>query len=558
MADFLLERELPNLKVAVDNSTLLETDNDDCMDLDENTKTERGADITEPPPPQVVVPARIADRARKSSDEMAADDVDDPEAYMVQYSDLYRSLGLDPRRPGGTRLNALHVRGVTEMATEDVMEYFKDYGPASVDWINDYACNVVWQRNQDAARAMQELSRPLLVKPKNRDEHDSPTLEAKPAPSCVSPLNRPDQSTATAGSIARQQSADGGTGDGCEEVVVMSDDEFGDDAGPSEPSVAKSTAVEREELDISEVGIPVPPGEWRRATKPHPKAKILLLRFSNKYDKKMPGAEKHSEYYKKYGNPNYGGMTGLISNSRKRRMRESKSASFALGSARSMDTGDDSDRDRSLLGARQRAVKRMRMRMYADEEEEKQRRGKRPGALGTPTPPTPWSTPGNSPTSDEETFSRSLSTSVSGSSVWDRLSGGRANLFRRQDHEDVDEYGDNDQDRFSLPRRSRYVDLDDPSLRDDYDPADDSFGASGYGDDFEFEDRSGVGSRRGLGRARRGDDDDEDDDDDARQLLSTVRMAGTDLRSKLEKLRQSRSAQEHMNPLRISVSNEAP
>lgn len=66
MADFLLERELPNLKVAVDSNTLLETDNDDCMDLDENTKTERGADITEPP--QIVVPARIADRARKSSD----------------------------------------------------------------------------------------------------------------------------------------------------------------------------------------------------------------------------------------------------------------------------------------------------------------------------------------------------------------------------------------------------------------------------------------------------------------------------------------------------------
>lgn len=554
MADFLLERELPNLKVAVDSNTLLETDNDDCMDLDENTKTERGADITEPP--QIVVPARIADRARKSSDEMAADDVDDPEAYMVQYAELYRSLGVDPRRPGGTRLNAVHVRGVTDMTTEDVMEYFKDCGPTSVDWINDYACNVVWQRNQDAARALEELSRPLLVKPKVREEHDSPTLEAKPPPICVSPLNRTEQTAAT-GSIIRQQSAETGAGDGSEEVVVMSDDEFGDDAGPSEPPAAKDTVAGREELDVSEVGIPVPPGEWRRAVRPHPKAKMLLLRFSNKYDKKMPGAEKHSDFYKKYGNPNYGGMTGLISNSRKRRMREAKSASFALGSARSMDTGDDSDRDRSLLGARQRAVKRMRMRMYADEEEEKQRRGKRPGALGTPTPPTPWSTPGNSPTSDEETFSRSLSTSVSGSSVWDRLSGGRANLFSRQDQEDVDEYGDDEQDRFPVPRRSRYVDLDDPSLRDDYDPTDDSYGASGYGNDFAFEDRSGHGSRRG-GHTRRDDEDDEGDDEDARRPLSTVRMAGTDLRSKLEKLRQSRSAPERMNALRISVSNEAP
>uniref|UniRef100_A0A1E1X5X9 Nuclear cap-binding protein subunit 3 n=1 Tax=Amblyomma aureolatum TaxID=187763 RepID=A0A1E1X5X9_9ACAR len=556
MADFLLERELPNLKVAVDSNTL-EADNDDCMDLDESSKVEKGADITESPQ-QVIVPARVADRARKSSDEMAADDGDDPEAYMVQFAEVYRSLGVDPRRPGGTRLNAVHVRGVTDMGTEDVLEYFKEYDPSSIDWINDYACNVVWQRNQDVARALQELSRPLLVKPKARgDGGDSPTAEGKPPPSCVSPLNRPEQA-ATSRSIVRQESAEGGGGDGSEEVVVMSDDEFCDDAGVSGTPAPKGPVPDREVLDISEVGVPVPPGEWRRAIVPHPKAKILLMRFSNKYDKKMPGAEKHSEYYKKYGNPNYGGMTGLISNSRKRRMREGKSASFALGSARSMDTGDDSDRDRSLLGARQRAVKRMRMRMYADEEEEKQRRGKRPGALGTPTPPTPWSTPGNSPTSDEETFTRSLSTSVSGSSVWDRLSGGRANLFtKRHEHEDDDEYGADDRDRFPLPRRSRYVDLDDPSLRDDYDPAEDGYGNSSYGHDFVFDERSGHGSRRSS-RGRRDDDDDEGDDEDAHRLLSTVRMAGTDLRSKLEKLRQSRTAPERMNPLRISVSNEAP
>lgn len=551
MADFLLERELPNLKVAVDSNSLLEADNDDRMDLDEGTKAEKGAEEQ-----QDVVAARVADRAHKSSDEMAADDSDDPEAYMVQYAELYRSLGVDPRRPGGTRLNAVHVRGVTDMSTDDVLEYFKSYEPASIDWINDYACNVVWERNQDAARALDELSRPLLVKSKAREGTPPPGEAAKPpSASCVSPLNRPEPAAAAASAVVggRRRSSEGG--DGSEEVVVMSDDDFGDDSViQPEPSPAKGPG--RDEVDVSDVGVPVPPGEWRRAITPHPKTKMLLLRFSNKYDKKMPGAEKQSEYYKKYGNPNYGGMTGLISNSRKRRMREAKSASFALGSARSMDTGEDSDRDRSLLGARQRAVKRMRMRMYADEEEEKQRRGKRPGALGTPTPPTPWSTPGNSPTSDEETFSRSLSTSVSGSSVWDRLSGGRANLFTKRDDDDDDDdedLGADDRDRFLPPRRSHYVDLDDPNLRDDYNPAEDAYG-SVFGRDFGFEGRPGLGSRRG----RRDDEDDEGDEEDPHRILSTVRMAGTDLRSKLEKLRQSKSAPERMNPLRISVSNEAP
>lgn len=442
------------------------------------------------------------------------------------------------------------------MSTDDVLEYFKSYEPASIDWINDYACNVVWERNQDAARALDELSRPLLVKSKAREGTPPPGEAAKPpSASCVSPLNRPEPAAAAASAVVggRRRSSEGG--DGSEEVVVMSDDDFGDDSViQPEPSPAKGPG--RDEVDVSDVGVPVPPGEWRRAIAPHPKTKMLLLRFSNKYDKKMPGAEKQSEYYKKYGNPNYGGMTGLISNSRKRRMREAKSASFALGSARSMDTGEDSDRDRSLLGARQRAVKRMRMRMYADEEEEKQRRGKRPGALGTPTPPTPWSTPGNSPTSDEETFSRSLSTSVSGSSVWDRLSGGRANLFTKRDDDDDDDdedLGADDRDRFLPPRRSHYVDLDDPNLRDDYNPAEDAYG-SVFGRDFGFEGRPGLGSRRG----RRDDEDDEGDEEDPHRILSTVRMAGTDLRSKLEKLRQSKSAPERMNPLRISVSNEAP
>lgn len=55
---------------------------------------------------------------------------------------------------------------------------------------------------------------------------------------------------------------------------------------------------------------------------PCAKAEYLFMRYAMKADKKLPGAEKKSEYYKKYGNPNFGGITGLISNSRKRRLRQ--------------------------------------------------------------------------------------------------------------------------------------------------------------------------------------------------------------------------------------------
>ncbi|KAJ8311964.1 hypothetical protein KUTeg_009337 [Tegillarca granosa] len=67
-------------------------------------------------------------------------------------------------------------------------------------------------------------------------------------------------------------------------------------------------------------------------------------------DKKLPGAEKRSKYYVKYGNPNFGGAVGLLSNSRKRKFRarqmrdEIKEAKEAIKSQqRSTITYDDVD-----------------------------------------------------------------------------------------------------------------------------------------------------------------------------------------------------------------------
>ena len=66
--------------------------------------------------------------------------------------------------------------------------------------------------------------------------------------------------------------------------------------------------------------IPTPPGVWRLGFE-YPKATALLMRFATRSDRKMKGAERLSKFYCKYGNPNYGGIKGLISTSRKRRLR---------------------------------------------------------------------------------------------------------------------------------------------------------------------------------------------------------------------------------------------
>lgn len=73
-------------------------------------------------------------------------------------------------------------------------------------------------------------------------------------------------------------------------------------------------------VDPSTIQCPIPPGYWRLGTT-HAKAKYILLRFAYKTDKKPYKAEKFSEYYKKHGNPNYGGLKGFISESKKQKFK---------------------------------------------------------------------------------------------------------------------------------------------------------------------------------------------------------------------------------------------
>ncbi|KAM7310180.1 hypothetical protein ISCGN_007117 [Ixodes scapularis] len=433
--------------------------------------------------------------------EMAAEDADDPEddpAFAAQLQELYQSLKVDAKRPAGTRLNTLHVRGVSNMSTEDVEHFFREYGPSSVDWINDHACNVVWQRPRDAARALLALSRPLRLRrrPKARPpprEAPDPTGQEGKANHCA-PGSRPTPRTLHSAGTGRKLE---------EEVVLMSEEDL-----PGEE--------EEEVLDVSELEVPLPPGQWRKATPDHPKAKMLLLRFSSKHDRKGPGAEKQSEYYRKYGNPNYGGMTGLISGSRKRRMRRG-------AASRDPSRSDDESHGEAGRGSGQQRVAK-RMRMYADDEEDRLQRRKQATLSDADWAPTPWSSPGRSPPSDEEPRS---------GTVWDRLSGGRALATEPRRRSPP-----------PPPHRSRYVDLDDPRLRDDYDPAeeDDDFGY-GYGYDY------GERPRREADR----------EDFPGRRSSSGVGTAGTDLRAKLEKLRQSRSlaSERKTRPLRISVARDA-
>lgn len=160
------------------------------------------------------------------------------------------------------RFEALHLRGTEEMSTQDVFDYFRGYAPASIEWINDSSCNVVWLESWQAARAMIERSTAISKPPVSDTNEDEMDLEA---------AEKPD--------------------------------------APNAPV----------------------PGVWRLGSE-CPKATPLFIRFATRNDRKVKGAERMSHYYTKYGNPNYGGMVGLISSSRKRRFRGLESPSLPIDS----------------------------------------------------------------------------------------------------------------------------------------------------------------------------------------------------------------------------------
>ncbi|KAG5446476.1 hypothetical protein CSKR_112207, partial [Clonorchis sinensis] len=67
-----------------------------------------------------------------------------------------------------------------------------------------------------------------------------------------------------------------------------------------------------------------PSGRWFKALSVPSKTVSLFLRFAHTTDVKLPGAERRSLYYRRYGNPNYGGMTGILSRSYRRRLQGPK------------------------------------------------------------------------------------------------------------------------------------------------------------------------------------------------------------------------------------------
>lgn len=133
----------------------------------------------------------------------------------------------------------------------------------------DITGNVVWFDNVTAARAMLGLSKRILgsvAKYSDRENNDSENRK--------------------------------------EDTARIADEEH--ESNDTDENGRKDNCI-----SIKDIDYPLPPGIWRKGID-YPKSKGIFLRFATRSDKKQVNAEKKSEYYKKYGNPNFGGKCNFV------------------------------------------------------------------------------------------------------------------------------------------------------------------------------------------------------------------------------------------------------
>ncbi|KAL3268049.1 hypothetical protein HHI36_007178 [Cryptolaemus montrouzieri] len=178
---------------------------------------------------------------------------------------LYVSLGITVDNADQVRYEAIHLRSSNEINFENVVSYFMDYAPTSIEWVDDESCNIIWEDKLSTARALFHISQVVKGMPvRVASEHiiDSFILEESDLAKDVTLMNENRQI----------------------ELRDESTEEF------------NKLCVENS-VDISVINIPIPPGYWRLGRKSI-NSYSVLLRFSMKIDKKPYRTEKCSNFYK--------------------------------------------------------------------------------------------------------------------------------------------------------------------------------------------------------------------------------------------------------------------
>ncbi|XP_072099486.1 nuclear cap-binding protein subunit 3 isoform X2 [Mobula birostris] len=221
------------------------------------------------------------------------------------------------------RLEALHVIGVDEMSTEEIFAYFKEYPPSSIEWIDDSSCNVVWLDDVTAARAMINLSvgadtgTSVDKLAGGEGRHSSRKQDSSDVRDSSEKTDDDDEEEEEEGELEKEPA-------NAEEVVckLLANNELDTLSQAEQASILRNDlrpAIRTPQGNKLQVRFATKVAPEERAYRRHLCWAVTDAMCPLPDDRKELGAARRSQYYMKYGNPNYGGMKGILSNSWKRR-----------------------------------------------------------------------------------------------------------------------------------------------------------------------------------------------------------------------------------------------
>lgn len=232
--------------------------------------------------------ARLVERAKRFGLDTSQSDA------VTEHSlkKLYRSVGVKEGDDKEFKFDSLQMHGTEAMSTQDVFEYFKDYAPTSIEWINDESCNVVWLDNLSAIRALLGISKPIKNLKKLREQETN--KETSPS------------------KIKKEKIEDNKSGEDSD--VIMIEDEAETAAKQAAKLLDEELASDPEAIDALELNMHIPPGQWRKGDT-HPNSDGILLRFCPRHSRSREDGPR------RLPQPVFG-MVGLLSKSRKQRIKE--------------------------------------------------------------------------------------------------------------------------------------------------------------------------------------------------------------------------------------------
>ncbi|TGZ59300.1 hypothetical protein CRM22_009161 [Opisthorchis felineus] len=216
--------------------------------------------------------------------------------------------GRDTVQSKGYRETALHIWGTHNLSTDEVLSWLSHYNPINIEWINDASCNVVFSSPNTVLRVICDFAEPFDRR-----------VALAAAAALAALLEKEDEDEVD----SRSHRIGLPSTDGDKSIADQTESDAHNAATDLDPPSLQVSSETLDSIEAFSQYLP-PSGRWFKALSVPSKTVSLFLRFAHITDVKLPGAERRSLYYRRYGNPNYGGMTGILSRSYRRRLQGPK------------------------------------------------------------------------------------------------------------------------------------------------------------------------------------------------------------------------------------------